>query len=104
MNQMKQDQVTGINSTSCLDVNTDQLGCQDEEGPNESTTESKKNTNASSSGISDVKSEHYNPTDKVENDINDAKIAKKEPLHFDYQINHLRNLNSNHLLDSKQVF
>lgn len=47
-------------------------GCQDDEGPNESTTESKKNTNVSSSATSDVKSESYNGTDKGEIDIQEV--------------------------------
>jgi len=65
-----------------------------EEGPNESTTESKKNTNASSSGISDGKSEHSNRTDAKEHDLLDYQHVERYPLQFDYEINHLKEFNA----------
>lgn len=69
--------------------NNDLNGLQEDEGPNESTTESKKNTNASSSGASDGKSERSSPNDKIDNDTMDIQTIDKEPLQFDYEINHL---------------
>ena len=71
MSQKAQQDSCQENKSSMIDTNNEQIGCQDEEGPNESTTESKKNTNASSSGASDAKSEHYNGTDKAENEENE---------------------------------
>ena len=70
MIQKTEELTTGPNSSSCLNGSKDQLACQDEEGLNESTTESKKNKSASSSFASDVKSEHYNLTEKAQNDLN----------------------------------
>lgn len=66
------------------------------EEPNESTTESKKNTNASSSGVSDGKSDHsLNPTDMKEHDIMDLRnMDTSYPLQFDYEINHLKESNA----------
>ena len=63
------------------------------EEPNESTTESKKITNASSSGASDIKSE--NQTDMKEHDIMDLRnMDTSYPLQFDYEINHLKESNA----------
>lgn len=78
MTQKNKQDTLPITSSTCLETNNDQLACQDEEGPNESTTESKKNTNASSSvAFSDVKSEHYSPRDKADIDMPEVMIAKK---------------------------
>lgn len=65
-----------------------------EEGPNESTTESKKETNASSSGLSDGKSEHSNPTDAKDQELMGHLNFDRCPLQFDYEIHHLKEFNA----------
>ena len=93
---------------TCFDEQLDDQVVQDastiEEGPNESTTESKKNTNASSSGVSDGKSEHSNPTDMKEHDLMDLQTVERYPLHFDYEINHLKEFNADQIFENKRTF
>lgn len=60
----KSPHITSAKKVESLDEADYDFRNQDEEGINESTTESKKNTNASSSGISDNKSENQSPKDE----------------------------------------
>jgi hypothetical protein len=75
-----------------------------EDGLNESTTESKKNTNASSSGLSDVKSEHSSPTDNKEQNIMDLQTIESCPLLYNYDINNLKDFNSHQLNENRLKF
>ena len=67
-----------------------------EEGPNDSTTESKKETNASSSGLSDGKSEQSSPVDAKDNELLESHNFDRYPLNFDYEINHLKEFNTDY--------